>query len=215
MQRMNVSQPERPSFKAQMHRAREEAIVQAASRLLGEKGFESMTVDEVAAAVGIAKASLYKHFAGKDDLCTAAMLRAAERLQRFVAELPAELPALERLRALLRCLLELQLTDETPILAGRNSALAQALRECAAYQTAMGEVHARALAWIVEAQAADQWRRDLPAEVALCVLLARSADPLPGLLRERGHPDAQILEWAMDTCLQGLATAQCGLLTSR
>lgn len=215
MRRMNLPQPPRPSFKAQMHQAREDAIVQAASRLLGEKGFESMTVDEVAAAVGIAKASLYKHFAGKDDLCTAAMLRAVERLQRFVAEMPAGLSALERLRALLRCLLELQLGDETPLLPGRNSALAQALRACAPYQAAMREVHARALGWIAEAQAVGHLRCDLPAEVALCVLLARSADPLPSLLRERGHADAQIIDWAMDTCLQGLATAQCGLLTSR
>jgi hypothetical protein len=112
---------------------------------------------------------------------------------------------MERLRALLRCLLELQLGDETPLLPGRNSALAQALRDCAPYQAAMREVHARALGWIAEAQAAGHLRCDLPAEVALCVLLARSADPLPGLLRERGHADAQIVDWAMDTCLQGLA----------
>jgi AcrR family transcriptional regulator len=30
-----------------------------------------MTVDEVAAAVGIAKASLYKHFPGKEQLAAA------------------------------------------------------------------------------------------------------------------------------------------------
>lgn len=47
---MNTLQPPRPSFKEQMLRAREDAIVEAASRLLGEKGFETMTVDEVAAA---------------------------------------------------------------------------------------------------------------------------------------------------------------------
>ncbi|MEN9670216.1 MAG: hypothetical protein RL018_493, partial [Pseudomonadota bacterium] len=50
------------SFKAQMLLAREDAIVQAVNRLLAEKGFDAMTVDEVAANVGIAKASLYKHF---------------------------------------------------------------------------------------------------------------------------------------------------------
>ena len=96
-----LSQP-RPSFKAQMHRAREDAIVEAASRLLGEKGFETMTVEEVADAVGIAKASLYKHFAGKDDLCAAAMVHVVERLQRFLDGLPRELSALQRLHALLR-----------------------------------------------------------------------------------------------------------------
>ena len=129
---MNTLQPPRPSFKEQMLRAREDAIVEAASRLLGEKGFETMTVDEVAAAVGIAKASLYKHFAGKDDLCSAAMVHVVERLQRFLAALPAELGAMQRLHALLCWTLQLQLADEVPLLPSRNSALAQALRAYAA-----------------------------------------------------------------------------------
>lgn len=47
--------PAKLSFKAQMLQAREDAIVQAVIRLLGEKGFDAMTVDEVAAAVGIAR----------------------------------------------------------------------------------------------------------------------------------------------------------------
>jgi len=112
MGRMNMLSQPRPSFKAQMHQAREEAIVEATSRLLGIKGFETMTVDEVAATVGIAKASLYKHFAGKDDLCAAAMVHGVGRLQRFLAELSAELSPLQRLQALLHWLLELQLGDE-------------------------------------------------------------------------------------------------------
>ena len=56
----------KPSFKEQMLQAREEAIVRSVNRLLAEKGFDAMTVDEVAASVGIAKASLYKHFPSKE-----------------------------------------------------------------------------------------------------------------------------------------------------
>ena len=41
---------------------REEAILDAAHQLLGKLGYEEMTMDVVAAEVGIAKASLYKHF---------------------------------------------------------------------------------------------------------------------------------------------------------
>ena len=52
----------RVSFKAQVLKAREDAIVSSVNRLLAEKGFDAMTVDDVAADVGIAKASLYKHF---------------------------------------------------------------------------------------------------------------------------------------------------------
>ena len=172
--------------------------------MLGIKGFETMTVDEVAATVGIAKASLYKHFAGKDDLCAAAMVHGVGRLQRFLAELSAELSPLQRLQALLHWLLELQLGDDTPLLPERNSALAQALRGCDVYHASMQEVSACILGWIVQAQAAGQLRRELPPDVVLCALLARSADPMLAMLRERGYGNAEILAWAMDTCLSGL-----------
>ena len=60
------------SFRDQMLRVREDAIVSSVNRLLAEKGFDAMTVDEVAADVGIAKASLYKHFDSKEELAAAA-----------------------------------------------------------------------------------------------------------------------------------------------
>jgi TetR/AcrR family transcriptional regulator of autoinduction and epiphytic fitness len=60
-------------------RVREDAIISSVNRLLADKGFDLMTVDEVAADVGIAKASLYKHFASKEALAAAAMVRVLER----------------------------------------------------------------------------------------------------------------------------------------
>jgi len=68
----------------------------------------------------------------------------------------------------------------------------------------MQEVSACILGWIVQAQAAGQLRRELPPDVVLCALLARSADPMLAMLRERGYGNAEILAWAMDTCLSGL-----------
>ncbi|WP_311223336.1 MULTISPECIES: TetR/AcrR family transcriptional regulator [unclassified Acidovorax] len=202
---MNIPQP-RPSFKEQMHQAREEAIVTAASRLMGEKGFEAMTVDEVAGAVGIAKASLYKHFAGKDELCAAAMVHVVERVDRFLQGVPASLAPLERLRALLRWSLELQLTDEMPLMLSRNSGLAGPLKTCEAYQTSLQEVSALVIDWIEQAQAAGQINPALPPDVVSCALFARCADPMLTMLRERGtYTDAQIVGWATESCLSGLA----------
>ncbi|WP_344868107.1 TetR/AcrR family transcriptional regulator [Comamonas faecalis] len=196
---------ERPSFKAQMHQAREDAIVQAACRLLGEKGFETMTVDEVAASAGIAKASLYKHFSGKDDLCTAAIVHGVQRLLQQVQDMPEDMPALERLQALLRWLLEQQLCEEPPLLPPRHSPLAQAVRSCPSYLIAMGQVQACTLQWIAQAQALGQLRSELPADVVMCALLARASGPMLEMLRERGgYSDAQVVDWAMDACLNGL-----------
>ena len=74
----------RLSFKEQVLRVREDAILTSVNRLLADKGFDLMTVDEVAADVGIAKASLYKHFPSKEALAAAAMVRLMVRTQAVV-----------------------------------------------------------------------------------------------------------------------------------
>ena len=76
----------KPSFRERVLRVREDAIVASVNRLLAEKGFESMTVDEVAADVGIAKASLYKHFASKEELAAAAMVSVLDRALAFLEQ---------------------------------------------------------------------------------------------------------------------------------
>ncbi|MDT0138988.1 TetR/AcrR family transcriptional regulator [Acidovorax sp. PRC11] len=202
---MNTPAPPRRSFKAQMHEARAQAIVAAAGRLLGEKGFEAMTLEEVAAEVGVAKASLYKHFAGKEELCATAMAQAVGRLGAFLDGLPADLPAFECLRELLRWLLSQQLTDELPLMLARNSGLRGPLKDCAAYQAALQEVSARATEWIAAAQREGRLSEALPCEVILYSLYARSADPLLSMLRERGgYTDGQIVDWAVQACFDGL-----------
>ena len=73
------------SFREQVLRVREDAIVASVNRLLAEKGFDLMTVDEVAADVGIAKASLYKHFPSKEALAAEAMVRVLDRALKGAA----------------------------------------------------------------------------------------------------------------------------------
>ena len=51
-----------------MHLAREEAILQSHLPPAGRKAYDAMTMDDVANAVGIAKASLYKHFSSKEGV---------------------------------------------------------------------------------------------------------------------------------------------------
>ena len=111
------------SFKEQMHLAREDAILQSTCRLLGEKSFDAMTMDDVANAVGIAKASLYKHFASKEDLCCAAMIQILGRVRAYLDTLPADMPPQDKLRDLVRWSLERLITNEMPLLPSRNSSL--------------------------------------------------------------------------------------------
>jgi AcrR family transcriptional regulator len=50
-------------------------IIEAAAALLHARGFERMTVDDVAAAAGVGKATVYRRWPSKDDLAVAAMGR--------------------------------------------------------------------------------------------------------------------------------------------
>ena len=113
----------RVSFKAQMLKVREEAIIQAVNRLLAEKGFDAMTVDEVAANVGIAKASLYKHFPSKEHLAAVAMVRVMQRARDFCTALAPDATPLDKLRAATRWMMELKLAGEMPSLPSQNSTL--------------------------------------------------------------------------------------------
>ena len=116
----------RPSFRARVLQAREDAIVDTVNRLLAERGFEAMTVDLVAAEVGIAKASLYKHFPSKEQLAATAMVRVLDRALAVMNGPTCASPdALERLRALARWTLQVQLAGQMPSLPAQT-------RPCAA-----------------------------------------------------------------------------------
>ena len=80
----------RSSIKEQIQRLRQEAIVTAVNRLLASKGYDAMTVDEVAAEAGMAKASLYKLFTSKEELAGAAMVGVLDRALAFVDSLRAQ-----------------------------------------------------------------------------------------------------------------------------
>jgi TetR/AcrR family transcriptional regulator, regulator of autoinduction and epiphytic fitness len=195
----------RPSFKQQMLQAREEAIVQTVNRLLAEKGFDLMTVDEVAAEVGIAKASLYKHFPSKEDLATAAMVRAMARAHLFLDTLPETLSALDKLREIVRWCLQLQLRGEMPTLPSENSSLRATLMGSKAYVNSLVNLSDRIGAWIEAAQANGSINPKLPGVLVLYTLYARACDPVPGFLRSGGlFGDEQIVEMVLGTCFDGL-----------
>lgn len=198
----------RVSFKAQMLQAREEAIIRSVNHLLASKGFEAMTVDEVAADVGIAKASLYKHFPSKEDLAAAAMVRVMQRACAFLDSLehPAsELQPIDQLRAVARWTMEVQLAGEMPSLPSENSSLRAALTTNKAYVDGLMDVSERMGAWITAAQANGSLNPALPPIAVLYTLYARACDPVLGFLKGTGlYSTEQIIDMVLSTCFDGL-----------
>ena len=209
-------EPLKKSFKAQMLEARELAITASVNRLLAEKGFDAMTVDEVAAEVGIAKASLYKHFNSKEELACAAMVQAMEKAQAFLEELQAQSnlsegqsagKALNKLKATTRWTLELKLAGQMPTLPSHNSSLRATLMASRPYMDGLMNVSDLLGAWIVQAQKEGDIQTALPPISVLYTLYARACDPVVEFLKmSELHSNEEIIEMVMGTCFDGLST---------
>ncbi|HSI79628.1 MAG TPA: TetR/AcrR family transcriptional regulator [Solirubrobacterales bacterium] len=76
-------------------------IVEAAGRLFGEHGYEATRLDEIAAAAGVTKPIVYRHFGSKRELYLALLDRHRDDLAGFVASIPATGALDERLRSVL------------------------------------------------------------------------------------------------------------------
>jgi AcrR family transcriptional regulator len=202
---MNKSNVIKVSFKEQMLQAREDAIMRTVNGLLAEKGFENMTVDEVAASVGIAKASLYKHYPSKEDLAAAAMARVMQRAQKYVAGVAPDITPLEKLRSVVRWTMELKLAGEMPSLPSQNSSLRATLMASRPYMDGLMEVSDCLGAWIEEAQQLGQINAQIAPIAVLYTLYARACDPVLEFLKAAGlHTDAQIVDLVLLTCFDGL-----------
>ena len=202
---MKSSNVVKVSFKQQMLKAREDAIIETVNQLLAEKGFEAMTVDEVAASVGIAKASLYKHFPSKEDLAAAAMVRVMQRAQTFIKTLQPAARPLDNIRAVARWTMELKLVGQMPSLPSQNSSLRATLIANTDYMDGLMEVSDTLGAWVEAAQADGTLNPKLPAIAVLYTLYARACDPVLEFLKMGGlHENEQIIDLVLSTCFEGL-----------
>ena len=187
--------------------AREDAIVVAVNRLLAEKGFDLMTVDEVALEVGIAKASLYKHFSSKEDLAAAAMVRVIGLAQAFLASLSPTAKPLDQLKAIARWMLQEQLKGEMPSLPSQNSTLRANLMANKAYLDGLMQISDQIGVWIEAAQADGSLNAKVPPLVVLYTLYSKACDPVPGFLKAGGqHSDEEIIAIVLATCFDGLTS---------
>jgi AcrR family transcriptional regulator len=196
----------RKSFRETQFELRAEAILDATNRLLADKGFEAMSMDDIAADVGIAKGSLYKHFESKEALAAAVMVRLLRQTEEALAALPAGQPALARLEALLRWTLGQRLAGGVPHLPSTSPSLQQSLLSNRDYMDRVLTLSERIGELIQQARADGALRASLRDEFVLYTLYARTCDPTLEFLKATGAmTDAQIVDHMVDACFHGLA----------
>lgn len=157
----------------------------------------SVSVGEVKAEVGIAKASLYKHFPSKESLACAVMRRLLADTVAFTDTMGSEESPLGALRAVLRWALQLRLAGGFPTLPSSNSGLRAALLADVDYLAALARLTGRLSEWIEAARARGELRPTLPTEVVLLSLYARTCDPAIEYLRLSGTLDDDAIVEAM------------------
>ena len=198
--------PNKLSFKQQQLRFREDAILDAVNRLLSLKGFDLMTMDEVASDVGISKASLYKHFESKEELAAASMTRLLEQTLAHAHGLPSDLSPLECLKAVMRWAVTAHLAGAMPSLPSTRSTIQHALIGYPPYAERVEELTELLGGWILQAQDSGELSPDLPGEVILYTIYARSCDPVSDFLKNGGaFTDEEIVGYVEHTCFSGMA----------
>jgi AcrR family transcriptional regulator len=75
---------------AVQHITTRQAILEATDKLLARYGYKKMTIDDLAAEVGIGKGSVYLHFASKEEIALSHIDRIIERLKSNLCSIGAK-----------------------------------------------------------------------------------------------------------------------------
>ncbi len=86
-------------LRARKKRATRDAIATTARRLFVERGYDAVTVAEIAAAADVSKKTIFNHFATKEDLAFAGRGQRLDALVARIAQRPAGTSVLDIFRA--------------------------------------------------------------------------------------------------------------------
>jgi AcrR family transcriptional regulator len=110
----------RPGLRERRKKLTAEELEAAAYRLFGERGFDNVTVDDIAAEADVSRRTFFRYFASKEDVLLADHFVQLARLREAMADRPADEPIVTALRnALLSMTVDFEERKEKIILRGR------------------------------------------------------------------------------------------------
>lgn len=165
------------SFKDQAFKLRENAILDAATTVLASKGYDLMTMDDVAGAVGISKPSLYKHFKSKEELVGDTMIRLIDGAIDQLEQLAAIDSPRGKLEAMLEWALRVRLDGGLPFLPSTSAHVRDMLMRNIKYVTRVLKLNGQIEKLVKEAQKKGEIDAALPSDVILFSYYARTCDP--------------------------------------
>ncbi|WP_432239688.1 TetR/AcrR family transcriptional regulator [Herbaspirillum robiniae] len=194
------------SFKDQAFKLRENAILDAATTVLGSKGYDLMTMDDVAGAVGISKPSLYKHFKSKEELVGETMIRLIDGAIDQLAQLDGIASPRGKLEAMLEWALRVRLEGGLPFLPSTSAPVRDMLMRNVKYVMRVLKLNGQLEKLVKEAQKAGELNAALPSDVVLYSYYARTCDPAVDYLQKfskMGNED--IVRYMLQVAFDGFA----------
>jgi AcrR family transcriptional regulator len=91
--------PPAPTGRAARRRRREREIVDATRRLFDERGLQDAPMEQIARAVGINKAVIYRHFESKEELFVLTVTRYLDELAATPLDVDEDADPVDQLRA--------------------------------------------------------------------------------------------------------------------
>lgn len=172
------------SFKDQAFKLRENAILDAATVVLGIKGYDLMTMDDVAGSVGISKPSLYKHFKSKEELVGEALIRLLDGAIEQVAGFDPALGPVDKLSALLEWALRVRLGGGLPFLPSTSPHVRDMLMRNVKYMLRVVKLNRQLEALVKQGQKEGLLNQALPSDAILFSYYARTCDPAVEFLQK-------------------------------
>ncbi|WP_374334381.1 TetR/AcrR family transcriptional regulator [Leeia sp.] len=194
------------SFKDQAFKLREQAVLDATTTLLASKGFDLMTMDDVASEAGISKPSLYKHFKSKEDLATEVMIRLLDGALDYLKQLDPAQGGKAQLASLLEWALRVRLQGGLPFLPSASQNVKAMLTRSLRYMTRVYKLHKQLQGMVEQAKAAGEMRKDLPTDAILYAYYARTCDPAVDYMKDYSrYSDDDIVRYMRTLFLDGVA----------
>lgn len=209
---MSSNKPSTPekklTFKQKMMIEREKLIVETVNRLLATKGYDAMTVDEIADTVGIAKASLYRHFPGKEALAVGALVDITEKALAEIERINSNTSvAIDKLKQITQWAMRLKLNQQMPNLPSENSQLRELLMKHESFMDMLVTMSDSLGEWIETAQTDGSMTTKVEPLCILYTLYARACDPVLGFLKQSDMYDNDtIIEMVTSTCFHGIGS---------
>ena len=185
---------------------RRQQLIDAAWRCVADRGFQSLSVDDVCAEAGVSKGAFYVYFEQKQDLLLALLDDEAARIDSMVQELQrSQIGGVERLRRFARAMIKLGEDPAGLQIRADMWAEMSSSPEVREHWAAVVRARRAALrAWIEESEAAGELK-PVPANALAAILLALG----DGLLLHAGL-DPSGFRWvnvgkALDAMFDGIA----------